>query len=57
MAPLLLGRLLSDLLNYRIILSEHVWLNPGYQETMLLQAKIVDFKCDLLSSAEIKYLL
>ena len=56
MAPLLLV-FLSDLLSYRIILSEHVWLNPGYQEMMLLQAKIVDFKCGLLSSAEIKYLL
>ena len=54
MAPILLGGFLSDLLSYRIILSDHVWLNPGYQESMLLQAKIVDFKCSLLSSAKIK---
>ena len=54
MAPILLGGFLYGLLSYRIILSDHVWLNPGYQESMLLQAKIVDFKCGLLSSAEIK---
>ena len=56
MAPLLLGRFLSDLVSYRIILSEHMWLNPGYQET-ILRAKIVDCKHGLLSSAEIKWLL